>query len=1322
MDSLLAARTTWHPPGAFDEYQLLRLLGRGGMGEVYLAHDTLLDRLVAVKFLGALDPDAEAREQLLHEARAAARLQHPNVVSVYRVGELDGRPYIISEFVRGKELDLVEKPLPWRRALELGIGLSRGLAAAHRRGVLHRDIKPGNAILTEDGDVKLVDFGLAQLMDRSVELPPASGDGPVSRDAPTLDVAVPRFLADAGGPVSGRRRVPPGAGASEPPPESAPLSARGGPASLSRVSASIPPAPRPPAPPASTVQGTPNYLSPELWRGEAPSFQSDVYALGVVLFELCAGTPPFASVPFSELGRAVVRRDAPLLADVAPGIDPRLGAIVDRCLRRAPEERFATGEDLREALELLLTSAPREALPPGNPYRGLLPFDAEHRALFFGRASEIGLIVDRLRAEPFLLIAGDSGAGKSSLCGAGVLPLVADGALGQGRAWAVRRLTPGKRPLAALALALADLLEADEESLRARLGEGPRSLARELRRRLGNGRGLLLHVDQLEELITLADPTEAQRAGAALGQLLSGMPGLRLLMAVRSDFLARVAAVPGLGDDLSRGLYLLRPLSPDKIREAIVGPARATGVAFESAELVDTLVASTARAEGLPLLQFALAELWGARPDLEAPITGAALEAIGGVAGALARHADRVVLGLPAEHRAAARRILVAMVTLEGTRARRAEAELLSGGEAARAALEALVRGRLLVAQEGEEGAVYQIAHEALLRGWDTLRRWLDELEGTRAVRLRLEAAAAEWERLGGAREALWGARQLDEAAQLDAADLGGRERAFLSASRRAVRRGRRIRQAALIGAPLAVLLLYGAVQVKVRREVHRTVAAQLDQAAELHAEARRKGAAVEARRAEAFAAFDARRRDEGERAWAEALALSSEVDDAYGAAAQALEGVLLLDARADARARLADVLYERALVAERDGRAAQRNDLLQRLALHDVTGERRRRWDAPAQIAVESTPAGARVTLERVEPDEHGKLRAAFAGLEFGRTPLPDVERVERAERSEPVELPRGSYVLVLEAEGHAAVRYPVLLRRGERLSLRVDLPRAAQIPEGYVYIPPGRFLFGSAADEGTRAEFLSTAPVHEITTGAYLIARHETTYRDWIEYLGALPSEERARRALRVGKGAPFQLDPLPEGGWQLTFQPTTQVYSARSGEPLRYRARAARATQNWLRLPVSGLTVEDASAYAAWLAETGRVPGARLCTEIEWERAARGADDREFPHGAVLDAADANFDQTYGKEMLGMGPDEVGSHPASRSPFGLDDMAGNVYEWTVSALKPREYVARGGAYFYSTLTCRSSNRTPLDPTFRDPGLGVRICAAAPSPARSP
>jgi serine/threonine protein kinase len=130
------------------------------MGAVYLAEDAVLARPIAIKFIG-VNPDPAARQRFLMEARTAARIQHPNVVSIYRVGELGDRPYIVSELVRGTALSEVARPMEWTAALAIGIDLARGLAAAHRRGVVHCDIKPANAMVTEDGVAKLVDFGLA---------------------------------------------------------------------------------------------------------------------------------------------------------------------------------------------------------------------------------------------------------------------------------------------------------------------------------------------------------------------------------------------------------------------------------------------------------------------------------------------------------------------------------------------------------------------------------------------------------------------------------------------------------------------------------------------------------------------------------------------------------------------------------------------------------------------------------------------------------------------------------------------------------------------------------------------------------------------------------------------------------------------------------------------------------------------------------------------------------------------------------------------------------------------------------------------------------
>src|SRR3954468_18468388 len=149
-------------PREFDGFELLSRIGSGGMGHVYRARELALDRDVAIKFVAALEPGAIQRRRLHLEARAIARLQHPNVVGVYRIGEVAGRPYIAYELVSGRSLDREPLPVPWLRALEIGLRVAQGLAAAHRRDVLHRDIKAANVMLTEQGEVKLLDFGLAK--------------------------------------------------------------------------------------------------------------------------------------------------------------------------------------------------------------------------------------------------------------------------------------------------------------------------------------------------------------------------------------------------------------------------------------------------------------------------------------------------------------------------------------------------------------------------------------------------------------------------------------------------------------------------------------------------------------------------------------------------------------------------------------------------------------------------------------------------------------------------------------------------------------------------------------------------------------------------------------------------------------------------------------------------------------------------------------------------------------------------------------------------------------------------------------------------------
>jgi eukaryotic-like serine/threonine-protein kinase len=626
---------------------------------------------------------------------------------------------------------------------------------------------------------------------------------------------------------------------------------------------------------------------------------------------------------------------------------------------------------------------------------------------------------------------------------------------------------------------------------------------------------------------------------------------------------------------------------------------------------------------------------------------------------------------------------------------RRTGAELGEGQPATRAALDTLVRGRLLVALEDGGGRAFDLAHEVLVREWGTLRRWLaDDLE-KRAVRERLAVAAAEWLRTRQSKEALWGARQLKEAGALRAEELGPNEVAFLHASERAVRRGLLTRETFALGLPLAVAATYGVAAFDARRETSTRVDALVAEARDYLAEARAARTDAERSRALAFGRFDARDRDAGEAEWASSLARSEVADLAFTHASRALEAAFAKDSdRADVRALLGQTLYDRALAAEAAGHSAQEAELTARFALYDPTGDLARRWDAPASLTITTNPPGARLLLERVAG------RTAEPSRDLGQAP------------PGPISIARGSYVLIASAPGRTTLRYPLLAGRDEKLDLTIDLPPAGAVPEGYVYVPPGRFLFGSA-DEQMRRSFFDTVPRHQVPTDGYLIGRAEVTYGDWLHFLEALPRAERDRRTPRaeakLGLSGELGLE-VRNGAWHLLYQPLKHRYDVRAGERFAYQERPEKIAQDWLRFPVTGVSAEDALAYAAWLDQTGRLPGARLCTEHEWEHAARGADGRPYPHGDKLAPADANHDATYGRDSLG--PDEVGRHPASASPFGLDDMAGNAFEWTRSSFDD-QFVARGGSFFHDQKTAQTVNRNVASSVFRDTTVGVRLCA---------
>jgi serine/threonine protein kinase/pimeloyl-ACP methyl ester carboxylesterase len=374
---------SWVPPPEIDGFRVVRRLGSGGMGTVYLGHDDVLDRPVALKFLVAADPNVPARDRFLLEARALARLQHPNIMGIYRVGEVLGRPYLAYELIAGQSLDQLPKPVAWPRALELVIGIARGLSAAHRRDVLHRDIKPANVMLSDTGEIKLLDFGLAKLLDGSVrpDGEGADGEGADGEGAAAIpDGAMLDATLDGGGSLSEGAATHPIASGSR---------ARGAAAEVSLTA-------------TGALLGTPLYMAPELWRGEPASVQSDVYALGLLLYELLSGHLPHQGLHAAEISEAVQTRDPQPIRSLCPAVPQALADVVDRAIRRRRAERFQSAHEVRDALEAIHSLyQPFAAVPdaPLTPDADVLQITASF-ARIAPRADEFcARVYERLFAE-----------------------------------------------------------------------------------------------------------------------------------------------------------------------------------------------------------------------------------------------------------------------------------------------------------------------------------------------------------------------------------------------------------------------------------------------------------------------------------------------------------------------------------------------------------------------------------------------------------------------------------------------------------------------------------------------------------------------------------------------------------------------------------------------------------------------------------------------------------------------------------------------------------------------------------------------------------
>jgi serine/threonine protein kinase/tetratricopeptide (TPR) repeat protein len=281
-----------NPPSTIAHYRITSKIGAGGMGEVYRATDTKLGRDVALKILPAeMARDPERLARFRREARAVATLNHPHIVTLFSVEEADGIHFLTMELVDGQSLERVigGSALPVERIVEIASALADALAAAHEKSIVHRDLKPANVMLTGDGRVKVLDFGLAK------EMHPSEPD-----DA---------TMTSAGHTALG------------------------------------------------VVMGTPAYMSPEQIAGRALDHRTDIFSLGIILYEMASGRRPFDGASSAELASAILRDTPHPLSEIRAGIPDALSMVIQRCLEKTTENRFASARDVRDALQALRHSS-----------------------------------------------------------------------------------------------------------------------------------------------------------------------------------------------------------------------------------------------------------------------------------------------------------------------------------------------------------------------------------------------------------------------------------------------------------------------------------------------------------------------------------------------------------------------------------------------------------------------------------------------------------------------------------------------------------------------------------------------------------------------------------------------------------------------------------------------------------------------------------------------------------------------------------------------------------------------------------------------------
>jgi hypothetical protein len=758
-------------------FGLIREIARGGMGQVFLARDTKLGRKVAIKFLLHADPNFVQR--FLVEARATARCTHENIVTILEIGEHEGLPFMVLEYLEGRTLsDLLDNApkLSVKQFCELMVPVVRALERAHEFNIVHRDLKPSNIFITDRGTVKVLDFGVAKCFDQSDQLDAMAAVSTPRDHNETSDT----YVTFSGG---------------------------------------------------GTLVGTLPYMSPEQWGIDQVDHLSDIWSIGIMFWRALTKVHPAGTMSPEKLKDRLTDLDTPLpsIATRDPNLPRTIVNIIDRCLEKRKGMRYQSATDLLVDLQLFLQPSNDRISEDVCPYRGLAAFGENDAKYFFGRSAEIRTALSQLEVWPLLAVIGPSGVGKSSFVHAGLLPaLRGPGDRGAaGGNWKIKMLRPGRAPLASLATVLDEAVDTGQalapvaQGIAEQLRESPGLFGDLLRKGATKKRHrVLIVVDQLEELFTLSDDDATRKMFLAALLAAADDPSapVRVVLSMRADFLDRLAGHKQFLSELSRGLFFLSAPDTENLRETLVRPAELAGYSFEDTSIVEDMMQTATSRGALPLLQFAATRLWDSRDKTRKKLTASAYAAMGGVGGAFARHADEVAAAVPPHNQPLLRAIMTRLVTPEGTRAVVDQKELFgltSDNAEVERILDQLVRARLIhLHTDPTQGATVEIVHEVLITEWPTLRRWLEEGQAARAFLHELRQAVRQWVARGKPNDLVWRGTTAQEALAVvkrNVLELSATEREYLDAVRTQVARARR-RRVMVFGAIFTALTAVGAI------------------------------------------------------------------------------------------------------------------------------------------------------------------------------------------------------------------------------------------------------------------------------------------------------------------------------------------------------------------------------------------------------------------------------------------------------------------------------------------------------------------------------